>query len=1107
MSRLRLLALLAAGLAVAAAVRWPLLPYESVDYERYYEAWYGFLVANDHFAALRYDFSNYNTPYLTLLAAVSFLLPGLRDVFAIKALSLVFDLTLAFFVGKCVALRYPESRIVPALAGLSTLLLPTVVLNSAMWGQADAIYTTFLVAGLYFLLRAGGPRAEAAAFVCFGLAVSFKAQALFLAPALLWFAAKRALSLRFAFLAPLVYAVTLLPAWLAGRPLYDLLLIYANQTQEFRSLSIWLPNPWQWVSNEHYEWWPLGLVSTTAFVLVAAAVVRRARAAITPELLLALSAFSLFAVPFFLPKMQGRYFFPAGIFALVVAFRRPRLWYWAVFLELASLTVYAGITLDWPIQHTVVPWLAIPGLVLLVVLARGLLRDLGVRLPPEGVREWLLRRVRARRAAAIPLAVLAACLASVFAFGLAGGRFTRSAGDDPVSVRTLARAAHLSPEHSFVPFTRRTLDADGGAAVVRDGGVPPLGDLLLGLVRFGFADDPATELAAARVAMAAFFCLAALLAYLSLVRLSGRRYAALGATLLAFSSFAGGAWDSVAVEQAPALFSICLVFHGLVVFAGTGGGRPALPQLFVKCGAALALSFAAYSLLVPFVLLGLFSAFRQRRRRAPGRKGDDFPPAARTPGALPTTGFRALRSPVAVLAVFVLGFGGALVGLSRANERALANGGVRLTERPAAPASASVAERARRAAGALLPYAAYAPYALPAPDGGASSAKGAPPGGRSAVGDRGDAAPGQRVSGESSDERVGEDPEAAGAGTLLAALLLLGSCAAAAFSRHRRLLLPLAVSGVFLALSPGGAGPGTAGPAGAIGASLALCAAAFLRRPAEERGREAARIVPGVLPGVVAVGLAAALFLVSGHRAGSTPTDAAAAAFEDRVQEDFAAIRRQLRWRPEEERAVFLPAGLLEGSPLAAPDALSRALAGNLLIARPGQRRLAEFEIEDRRGARPRAADAGLLTPENRELFLYHRAARDGEVSGMIAAAGAPVIRAEFDVHLHQDHLWYVREDCRPEHRRGLFILHFDPADARDLPPGRRQFGFDNRSFRFPERALDRGERCVARVRFPDYAVRRLFTGRHPGPAGADWVWTGEVFPEGPPPAPGFAPE
>ena len=572
MSRLRVFALLAAGLAVAAAVRWPLLPYESVDYQRYYENWYGFLVANDHFAALRYDFSNYNTPYLTLLAAASFLLPGVRDVFAIKALSLVFDLTLAFFVGKCVALRYRESRAVPVLAGLSTLLLPTVVLNSAMWGQADAIYTTFLVAGVYFLLRGGGPRAEAAAFACFGLAVSIKAQALFLAPALFWFAAKRALSLRFAFLAPLAYALTLLPAYLAGRPIYDLLLIYANQTQEFRSLSIWLPNAWQWVSNEHYEWWPLGLVSTAAFVLGAAAVVRRARAALTPELLLALSAFSLFAVPYLLPKMQGRYFFPAGIFALVVAFRRPRLWYWPVFLELASLTVYAGITLDWPIRHTVIPLLAVPGLALLVVLARRLLRELGFRLPPEGVRRWFLRRVRARRAAAVPLAVLAACLASVFAFGLAGGRFTRSAGDDPVSVRTLARAAHLSPEHSFVPFTRRTLDADGAAAVVRDGGAAPLGDLLLGLVRFGFADDPATELAAARVAMAAFFCLAALLAYLSLVRLTGRRYAALGATLLAFSSFAGGAWDSVAVEQAPALFSVFLVFHGLVVFAGTGGG-------------------------------------------------------------------------------------------------------------------------------------------------------------------------------------------------------------------------------------------------------------------------------------------------------------------------------------------------------------------------------------------------------------------------------------------------------------------------------------------------------------------------------------------------------
>ena len=55
------------------------------------------------------------------------------------------------------------------------------MLNSAAWGQCDSIYAAFCLGSLYFLLR--GRTWWACVF--FGLALSFKLQAIFFLPALL----------------------------------------------------------------------------------------------------------------------------------------------------------------------------------------------------------------------------------------------------------------------------------------------------------------------------------------------------------------------------------------------------------------------------------------------------------------------------------------------------------------------------------------------------------------------------------------------------------------------------------------------------------------------------------------------------------------------------------------------------------------------------------------------------------------------------------------------------------------------------------------------------------------------------------------------------------
>ena len=1052
-------ALLVFGLLAAAAVRIPWLPEKSLDYQRTLSQWYAFIVANGHFEALRYEFSDYSPVYLYLVAAISFLAPGLYDLFAIKAVSIVFEFPMAFFVGKCVALRYPHSKTVPIAAGLSTLFLPAVVANGALLGQADAMYTAFLAACLHFLLaKRPGP-----AFAAFGLAFSVKLQAVFLVPLFWWISRKEKLDWRFAALVPLVYFATLLPAWLLGRPFTELALFYVGRLDFWRTLSAGAPNPYAWISNElfsneGYALWPLFVLFLFAAFAAVGIAVRRSRATLDPDLLVTLAVFSVFSTPYLLPSMHERYFYPAAVLSVVLAFYRPRL----VALPLVLGLVSIGDLTEFVIEGSRIVVSRIGAVALLGLLAfflRRLLRDLGYHAPWREAAGFLARQARTQAAAAAPLLLLAAGLAFALSSGLLGGRFERPAENDPASVQTLARVTNLSAEHQFVPYTRKVLDANGAVAFERDRGIPSASDFLFRGVTVLFGEDhrPA-QLYAARVTAAALFCLAALLAYLSLVRLLGRRWVALGATLLAFSSFSGGAWDLVAAEGAPALVAVFLAFHGTVVFVREGRR---LPRFLAQCALALTLSFAALFVLAPFLALG----FASERRR-----GDSSVVGAPALPRLPA----ALRSPYAAAAAFCLLFGGAWAGLHAAREAALP-GGERGGEAGIVSGASSPGIPGEGREGlAERSGAAFFPYALGGADAGAS-------------------------------------PRSAVSLTALAALLgFAASVVGAWFSKHRLLLLPPALSSLpsLLFVLPGFEGPGFGVPA-PLGASLVFFA--LLLTALRRFGKGAAAFtVPVAVPVVAAAGV----FAFSAHRAGAAAPDPATAAFETRTAADFAVIRQVLRLRVEEP-LVFAPAGLFGDRPVAAVEVAWR-LAGNtrlgpggerrrrltvggattyrgastIVVERQDQRGLAEFVIE--RGRRP---GRGLLTPGNREFFLYHRAALDGEVSALIEAAGEPIAGGRFDLFLHEGRLFYVREPCRAGDTEGMFILHLDPVDPGALPPLRRQYGFDNRSFRFSRRALERGERCVARVPLPDYAVRRLVTGHHSGRPGDDFAWRAEFVP------------
>ena len=106
-----------------------------------------------------------------------------------------------------------------------------------------------------------------------------------------------------------------------------------------------------------------------------------------------------------------------------------------------------------------------------------------------------------------------------------------------------------------------------------------------------------------------------------------------------------------------------------------------------------------------------------------------------------------------------------------------------------------------------------------------------------------------------------------------------------------------------------------------------------------------------------------------------------------------------------------------------------------------------------------------------------------------------PLISSTFDMYLHEDTLFYVREPCGAEDESATFFLHVFPVEMDDLPVRRWWHGFDNLDFRLYRRGMRSAEKCVASRHLPDYPIARIRTGQYRvnEDGSVTRLWEGEV--------------
>ena len=373
---------LSVGLIVCYALLYPIT---QPDHFKFLLPWLRAITGSDGFEVFTTGFSNYAGGYISFLWLVSLAKPILSELAIIKITAVIGSVMAAFGVSLCLAAGGWTGR-ARLNAGLAFLLLPTAMLNGIGWGQADAFFTAFILYSMAGVLR----QRPLLAGLMFAIAVSFKLQAMFFAPFLLGYLFKTPGRM-------MISAGIILPVYLvvnaiylaSGRDLMDVLTIYAGQAQTFTRLSMNAGNFWllldmlgsaEILSAQHRLFVLVGFIAALgAGVTIIWKVVK---APFTPRTMIYYACVSAILMPFLLPKMHERFFFPAEALLFVAALMHPR------FLPVAVLTQLSGIAM-YSIYHDTFgvrallswPWVAIAGIALTAAAIYLLLRRIRVDEP------------------------------------------------------------------------------------------------------------------------------------------------------------------------------------------------------------------------------------------------------------------------------------------------------------------------------------------------------------------------------------------------------------------------------------------------------------------------------------------------------------------------------------------------------------------------------------------------------------------------------------------------------------------------------------------------------------------------------------------------------
>lgn len=344
----------------------------SGDYKYFLEGWFNTLKANGGIFAIKDHIGNYTAPYMFILAILTYI--PIKSLYTIKIVSIIFDFIGAFVASRIVykLCKNEKYRRLLSLCTYATILFsPTVILNSAAWGQCDIIYTTFVLISLLFLFN----KKYTKAFIFLGIAFSFKLQTVFILPLyIILYLKDEDMSIFNFFMIPLAVFLINIPGLILGRPVKTLVTQYMTQVGQYKDLTMNLTNIYTFVPNYYKLFSTAGIIFTIFIFAMLTMFVITYKFKMNNKIILQIAILSILICNYFLPSMHERYIYMAGILGIIYFFIDRRKWYIPLGTIAISFFCYMNYLFDYLMFPKTI--MAVVFLLVIIKLAIDLVRDI-----------------------------------------------------------------------------------------------------------------------------------------------------------------------------------------------------------------------------------------------------------------------------------------------------------------------------------------------------------------------------------------------------------------------------------------------------------------------------------------------------------------------------------------------------------------------------------------------------------------------------------------------------------------------------------------------------------------------------------------------------------
>lgn len=335
---------------LSIVIRYFGLPFRSIDMNAFLIPWYEQIKSMGVIKSLGTQVGDYNFLYQMYIVVITKM--KLSATFGYKILSILFDYGLAVIIGfLSVFLFDTKNKNIIFLSGYSfTLFLPTVILNSSYWGQADSIYSFFAICSLLFLLR----NKYLFSFISLGIAFGFKLQTVFILPVfLLVYLIKKNFSIFYFLLIPLTMYFIYIPSFIFGRSILSPISVYMNQVSEYKLLSSGI-NFWGIFGNGDYHNLHLFAIMLTLSILTMGLsyVWITHENNIDSEYIVQLTVWCIWTCVMFLPSMHERYGFIAELLMVPLLIKDRRMFLPFILMLIPVLSWYSVFLFNTVISNT-----------------------------------------------------------------------------------------------------------------------------------------------------------------------------------------------------------------------------------------------------------------------------------------------------------------------------------------------------------------------------------------------------------------------------------------------------------------------------------------------------------------------------------------------------------------------------------------------------------------------------------------------------------------------------------------------------------------------------------------------------------------------------------